>query len=100
MTADEVRQALLEVVERGDQRELQRLCLEHRATIEAAFSAWKSVPPDFRGGEGLLERYVATLLAVAEFFAKALGRPELLQHLTGRDRSSDDPSPLDRWHES
>jgi tetratricopeptide (TPR) repeat protein len=58
------------------------------------------VPPDFRGDQGLLERYVATLLAVAEFFAKGLGRPELLQHLTGRDRGSDDPSPLDRWHES
>jgi tetratricopeptide (TPR) repeat protein len=100
VTGDEVRQALVAVVERGDQAELQRLCLEHRATIESAFASWKSVPPEWRADQGAVERYVATLLAVAEFFARGLGRPQLLRHLTGRDRAADDPSPIDRWHDS
>lgn len=100
MTADEVRQALIEVVQRGDQAALQRLCLEHRATIEAAFASWKTVPPEFRSDQGAVERYVATLLAIAEFFARGLGRPQLLRHLTGRDRAADEPTPIDRWHDS
>jgi tetratricopeptide (TPR) repeat protein len=90
----------VDVVQRGDQEELQRLCLAHRSTIEEAFASWKTVPPAFRSDQALVERYVATLLAVAEFFARGLGRPQLLQLLTGRDRGRDQPSPLDRWHGS
>ena len=100
MTSDDVREALVEVAQRGDQEALQRLCLEHRSTIEGAFASWKSVPPKWRADQAMVERYVATLLAVAEFFARGLGRPELLAHLTGRDRPADDPSPIDRWHDS
>ncbi len=98
--SEELLDQLIATVERGDEDELQRLCLEHRGDIEREFRAWKTVPPAWRENRATLDRYVAGLLGVAKFFADGLGRPELLDHLMGRDRAEGDPSPLERWHDS
>jgi tetratricopeptide (TPR) repeat protein len=90
---------LIAVVQNGDDDELQRLCLEHRGHIEREFRGWKTVPPAWRESRDSLDRYVAGLLGVARFFAEGLGRPELLDHLMGRDRPEGESSPLERWHE-
>lgn len=98
-TNDLLLDQLIATVTRGDERELQRLCLEHRGDIERDFRAWKTVPPAWREDRDSLERYVAGLLGIAKFFADGLGRPELLDHLMGRDRAEGEQSPLERWHE-
>ncbi len=90
---------LIAIVERGDDQELQRVCLEHRLDIERDFKGWKTVPPAWREDRDSLDRYVAGLLGIARFFADGLGRPELLDHLMGRDRAESESSPLDRWHD-
>ncbi len=97
--SDDLRDRLISLVHHGDEAELHRVCLEHRVDIEREFRSWKTVPQAWRESRDSLDRYVAGLLAIARVFADGLGRPELLEHLMGRDRSSDEPSPMDRWHE-
>ncbi|MCR9165904.1 MAG: tetratricopeptide repeat protein [Nannocystaceae bacterium] len=98
-THDELLEQLIALVHRGDEEGLQQLCLENRGQIEREFRGWKTVPPAWREDRDSLDRYVAGLLGIARFFADGLGRPELLDHLMGRDRSEGDASPLERWHE-
>lgn len=97
---DELLDRLIEMVHHGDDEGLQRLCLEHRSHIEREFRGWKTVPPAWREDRESLDRYVAGLLGIARFFADGLGRPELLDHLMGRDRVAGESSPLERWHDS
>ena len=99
-TPDELLDRLIAMVDHGDEEGLQRLCLEHRGHIEREFRGWKTVPPAWREDRESLDRYVAGLLGIARFFADGLGRPELLDHLMGRDRAEGESSPLERWHES
>ncbi|MBV1860891.1 MAG: hypothetical protein KUG77_20920, partial [Nannocystaceae bacterium] len=90
---------LIALVQQGDDDGLQQLCLEHRGHIEREFRAWKTVPPAWREDRSTLDRYVAGLLGIARVFANALGRPDLLEHLMGRDRAEGETSPLERWHD-
>lgn len=90
---------LIALVQQGDDDGLQELCLEHRGHIEREFRAWKTVPPAWREDRSMLDQYVAGLLGIARVFAKTLGRPDLLEHLMGRDRTDGDTSPLERWHD-
>ncbi len=96
---DELLEQLIALVHRGDDEGLQRLCLENRSLIEREFRSWKTVPPAWREDRDTLDRYVTGLLGIARFFADGLGRPELLDHLMGRDRPEGESSPLERWHE-
>lgn len=96
---DELLARLIVLASHGDDEGLQKLCLEHRGHIEREFRAWKTVPPAWREDRDSLDRYVAGLLSIARFFADGLGRPELLDHLMGRDRPDTDASPLERWHD-
>lgn len=98
-THDELLEQLIALVHRGDDDGLQRLCLENRGMIEREFRGWKTVPPAWREDRDSLDRYVAGLLGIARFFADGLGRPELLDHLMGRDRPEGESSPLERWHD-
>ncbi len=97
--SDELLDQLIALVHGGDDEELQRVCLEHRVDIEREFQSWKTVPQAWRENRDSLDRYVAGLLGIARFFADGLGRPELLDHLMGRDRPEGDSSPLERWHD-
>ncbi len=90
---------LIALVQQGDDDALQQLCLEHRGHIEREFRAWKTVPPAWREDRSSLDQYVAGLLGIARVFANTLGRPDLLEHLMGRDRAEGETGPLERWHD-
>ncbi len=90
---------LITLVAQGDDDGLAQLCLEQRGHIEREFRTWKTVPPAWREDRSTLDAYVAGLLGIARVFADTLGRPDLLEHLMGRDRTEGEASPLERWHD-
>jgi tetratricopeptide (TPR) repeat protein len=91
LSPDELRQRLFEAA--GDADRLEELCARHRNAILAHFHSWRKLPQGVREVPPLAERYVAGMVAVARVFAERMGRPELMNLLTGPPESN----PLLRW---
>jgi tetratricopeptide (TPR) repeat protein len=90
---EQLREHLFAAVRGGDRRLLAALCREHRDAILARFPDWQRLPEPLRGDRARIEHYMQGLVGVAEFFANALGRPELLQRLIGTEESN----PILKW---
>jgi tetratricopeptide (TPR) repeat protein len=94
--AVQLRQALFQAAQAGDGRRLERLCQVNRSAIVETFPSWQKPPPELRDNPEALQRYVHSLLAVAQTFAERLGSPELMQRLMG----SPQDNPLSRWQDA
>ena len=92
---DQLREQLSAAALAGDRARLAALCRQHQGMIAANFAAWKQVPQAVRGDPAQVQRYVQDLIAVAQFFADSLGRPELLQGLMGPSETN----PILRWQD-
>jgi tetratricopeptide (TPR) repeat protein len=92
---DQLREHLFAAALTGDRARLAALCRQHQEMAAANFAAWQRVPEPLRGDPAQVQRYIHGLVSVAEFFADSLGRPELLQRLTGNAESN----PIVRWQE-
>src|SRR4051812_45339195 len=79
----ELRARLFEAAARGDRDELARLTAAHEAMVLAHFPHWKTVPEEVRGDPAALQVYGNGLITVAQQFASARGRPELMALLIG-----------------
>jgi len=74
---------LIDAHSAGNQKLLSQLCNENQDGIANNFETWRIVPEYVRADEAATRRYVETLIAVAQIFAKGLNRPELLASLKG-----------------
>ena len=80
----------------GDTRRLERLARANEEAVLAHFNSWLTVPEAVRADPSATQRYVHSLLAIAQLFADRLGRPELMAALTGPA----DTNPIMKWQAS
>lgn len=90
---EDVRRELFEAAARGDDTLLAELAAEHEATVLEHFAAWQRVPEEVRRDPAGVQAYAQGLIGVAQHFAEARGRPELLARLAGPSEDN----PLVRW---
>ena len=88
----DLREALLEAVERQDMKTLVSLCGKHQAEIRKAFPGWCTVPAEIRNDRKACDRYIQGLAATASCFEQA-GDRSLMALLTGGQSSN----PLIGW---
>jgi tetratricopeptide (TPR) repeat protein len=93
---DALREELFATVASGDMRQAERLCRANDAAIIEHFGSWQKVPDALRSRPEDMQRYAHGLIGVAQLFASALGRQELLERLTGLEQSN----PLIQWQEA
>jgi tetratricopeptide (TPR) repeat protein len=96
LSPENLRERLFDAVQSGDSATLARLCSEHEAAILEHFPSWQKVPEAVRSNPSGVQRYGQGLIGVAQCFATARGRPELLQRLMGPPAAN----PIDRWRET
>lgn len=80
---DRLRDELLAAARSADARRLERLARANEAAVIAHFGSWKKVPEEVRADPSRAHLYVHSLVAIAQLFADRLGKPELLDALTG-----------------
>src|SRR2546423_1739200 len=91
--ADDLRRLVWEADATGDAHALEAACRAHRDAILQHFPQWQQLPSELRDSRAETERYVRTMVRVAELFEQRLGHPELLRLLRGDPESN----PLARW---
>ncbi len=74
---EELRSRLFAAYAAKDGAGLAALCRAHADVIAAHFAEWKDHTSEATGSRQVLERQVETLAAIAAFFQRVLGRPEL-----------------------
>ena len=95
MQPEALRDLLFNAVASGDAAAVEKLCIEHRATILESFATWQRVPDAVRADPAAMQRYAQGLIAIARLFAQRLGSSQLLARLTG------DPgdNPITQWQD-
>ena len=88
-----LRRLVWEAEATGDPQILEGVCRTHQDAILLHFADWQQLAPELRAAPAEAERYVRTMIRVAELFDQRLGRPELMRRLHGDDGSN----PLARW---
>jgi len=90
---EELRSRIFDAHAQRDGASVAALCREHADLIAAHFAEWKEHATEVSQDERLLQRYVETLVAIATFFRRVLGRPELEQILVPPGQ----PDPTEAW---
>ena len=79
----------------ADGKRLERLARANQAAILEHFPVWRKVPDEVRADPSAVQSYAHTLIGLAQIFAEKLGRPELMNLLTGTPENNS----LLRWQE-
>ncbi len=93
---EQVRASIFDAHARRDGARVAALCREHADLIATHFTEWKERAREVADDERLLQRYLETLVAVATYFQRVLGRPELGEILVPPGQTD----PTVPWRES
>ena len=81
--ADSLRDMLIAAASARDDKLVMTLATANRQAIAAHFAQWQKVPDAIRENGGAMQRYAATLIALAEMFRDKFGDPSLMALLSG-----------------
>lgn len=93
LTADELRQRMVEAAATGSARQITKFCKRHRDQISRHIEALRVVPEHLRADAVYIDRYMSALVPTAQCLASQFGDPRLLQALIGTEENN----PILRW---
>ncbi|WP_433525268.1 hypothetical protein ACQPZ2_09920 [Nocardia pseudovaccinii] len=90
----DIRSRLFAAYQAGDMEAFVTMCRDHTASIVASFPSWQTVPEYVRENREAVERWVGTLLAIAQVLA-ANGYPQAMATLMPAGHAN----PINAWHD-